>query len=318
MQFGLWFAPDSADDFANWQKDAMLLLQLHREMGINTFKLDAIKMHTTRGERNLHAFFDIVLHESQGRITLDLDVTAEVRPGYFSRMDTGPIFIENRYTDWHSYWPHHTLRNAWKLMQYVDPLRLRIEFLNNARNREVYVNDPLAPAAYAPDYLFATTMFCNPLGWFEASNLSQEYIECVAPLVRVWKEHRATIFSGRIYPIGAAAFTPSARPHLPHRRGRIYPIGNAPDGVSWTGFASASVVDNCVYVPLFRETNDAPSHLLHLPIPLAKTAQCTTWEAQARCEYTTVNCWPRFLRRVVISWRVLTMPPSSEAQPTAQ
>jgi alpha-galactosidase len=53
-----------------------------------------------------------VLHESQGRITLDLDVTAEVRPGYFSRMDTGRIFVENRCTDWRSYWPHHTLRNV--------------------------------------------------------------------------------------------------------------------------------------------------------------------------------------------------------------
>ena len=103
MQFGLWFAPDSTIDFANWEKDAELLLQLHRELGINYFKLDAIKMHTTRGEGNLHAFFDTVLRESQGRITLDLDVTAEVRPGYFSRTDTGPIFGENRYTNWRSY-----------------------------------------------------------------------------------------------------------------------------------------------------------------------------------------------------------------------
>jgi alpha-galactosidase len=253
MQFGLWFAPDSTNDFANWQKDAELLLQLHRELGINYYKLDAIKMHTTRGESNLHAFFDTVLRESQGRITLDLDVTAEVRPGYFSRMDTGPIFVENRYTDWRSYWPHHTLRNAWKLMHYVDPLRLRVEFLNNERNREVYKGDPLAPAAYAPDYLFATTMFCNPLGWFEVSNLPPEYVECVASLVHVWKDHRAAIFNGR-----------------------IYPIGSAPDGTAWTGFASINERDSYIYLLLFRETSNTKSHRFQLPVPLASIAQCMT------------------------------------------
>lgn len=253
MQFGLWFAPDSTDDFANWQKDASLLVQMHRELGINYFKLDAIKMRTTRGERNLHAFFDMVLHESQGRITLDLDVTAEVRPGYFSRMDIGPIFVENRYTDWHSYWPHHTLRNAWKLMHYVDPLRLRVEFLNNARNREIYDSDPLAPATYAPDYLFATTMFCNPLGWFEVSNLPHSYIESVAPLVRVWKEHRAAIFSGR-----------------------IYPIGEVPDGAAWTGFAACNESNNSLYALLFRETNTRAEQSFQLPMQLTANADYVT------------------------------------------
>jgi alpha-galactosidase len=142
-------------------------------------------------------------------------------------------------------------------MHYIDPLRLRIEFLNNTRNVVMYDGDPLAPALYTPDYLFATTMFCNPLGWFEASNLPPDYIERVASLVRVWKEHRAAIFNGH-----------------------IYTVGSAPDGTSWTGFISVNEVDNCVYALLFRETNQTPSQSIKLPISLAPTDRCVVLAGQ--------------------------------------
>ena len=146
-------------------------------------KIDGVKATTKQSEDNLQRFFDRVLAESQGKVTFDLDVTAEIRPGYFGAMRVGPLFVENRYTDWHSYWPHQTLRNLWKLAQYVDPLRLRIEFLNNSRNQANYPDDPLAPGRYSPAYLFAITMIANPLGWFEISNLPASYFEQIPPLV---------------------------------------------------------------------------------------------------------------------------------------
>ena len=102
-------------------------------------------MHSRAGEQNLRKLFDRCLTESQGQIVFDLDVTAETRPAYFGLPTVGPIFVENRYTDWHKYWPHHTLRNLWQLAHYVDPLRLRMEFLNNTRNADKYAGDPLAP-----------------------------------------------------------------------------------------------------------------------------------------------------------------------------
>ncbi len=234
MQFGLWFAPDSADDFANWERDADAILGLHRELGVNYFKIDGVKAETSTGEANLRRFFETVLRESNHRVIFDLDVTAEIRPGYWGSMDTGPLFVENRYTDWHRYWPHFTLRNLWKLAQWVDPARLRFEFLNNARNAQLYANDPLAPATYAPDYLFATVMFSNPLGWFEVSNLPQSYIESVAPLVEIWKQHRDAIFGGT-----------------------IYPIGSAPDGTGWTGFVSIAADGESGYVLIFRGLSQA-------------------------------------------------------------
>jgi len=155
--------------------------------------------------------------------------------------ECGPIFVENRYTDWQNYWPHLTLRNLWKLSHYIDPVRLRMEFLNNTRNSRLYGGDPLAPARYAPDALFATVMFSSPLGWFEVSNLPVDYQKTVTQLVSVWKRERERIFAGH-----------------------ILPIGEVPDGQNWTGFASVSKDTKSGYVLIFREQNPSTEWWLDL------------------------------------------------------
>jgi len=229
IKFGLWFGPDSSNDFKNWERDAARLLELHRQDGIDYFKIDGVKALTKTGERNLRRMFDRVQEETHGNVVFDLDVTAETRPGYFGVPDVGPLFVENRYTDLHGYWPHQTLRNLWQLAAYVDPLRLRMEVLNNERNRQMYAGDPLAPSVYSADYLFATVMFANPLGWFEISNLPPKYRETMAKLVAKWKAHRAEMFADT-----------------------ILPIGEAPDGGNWTGFAAFAKNRNSGYCLLFR------------------------------------------------------------------
>jgi len=243
MRFGLWFAPDSSNDFANWEKDAAKILELHRTFGVDYVKIDSVRANSKTAERNLRRFFDRVLEESRGAVSFDLDVTAQVRPGYFGMINVGPLFVENRYTDWHRYWPHHTLRNLWKLAQYVDPARLRMEFLNNSRNTQLYPDDPLGPAQYSPSYLFATVMFSNPLGWFEISNLPASYFEELPPLIARWKQERAGIFSGS-----------------------IIPIGEAPDGVAWTGFVSVAKDGQSGYALLFRELNPSPEWEFSVPM----------------------------------------------------
>jgi alpha-galactosidase len=229
MRLGLWFAPDSSRDATNWQRDADRLLELHREQGIDYFKIDSLNTGSALAAANAKRLFARVLDGSHGQVVLDLDVTAGQRSGYFGRPEIGPIFVENRYTDFHNYWPHQTLRNLWLLSQYVDPLRLRVEFLNNARSQGQYRDDPLAPAAYSPDCLFAMVMFANPLGWFEVSNLPQDYQDSAAGLIRRWKQERERLYAGTILPIGAV-----------------------PDGVSWTGFASVGAARGG-YVVIFRE-----------------------------------------------------------------
>ena len=243
MMFGLWFGPDSSGGMANWERDAGRLLELHRQDGIDYFKIDSVKATTPATEQNLRCFFDRVLAQSGGKVVFDLDVTAEIRPGYFGQPHVGPLFVENRYTDFHRYWPHQTLRNLWKLTHYVDPLRLRMELLNNRRNTEKYPDDPLAPARYKADALFAITMFANPLGWFEVSNLPADYVAELKPLVAAWKRERAQMFGGTLLPIGAA-----------------------PDGVAWTGFASVAADRRSGYILLFRENNSREEWQTELPL----------------------------------------------------
>jgi alpha-galactosidase len=240
MHFGLWFGPDSSDSAANWKKDADHLLGFYA-MGVSYFKIDSMKTHDQSSLDNQRAMFDRMLEGSEGNMVFDLDVTAEIRPGYFGLPDIGPLFVENRYTDFHRYWPHQTLRNLWELSRVVDPLRLRMELLNNTRNTDKYKDDPLAPGLYRPDTLFAITMMASPLGWFEVSNLPDDYVKQMQPLVATWKAERGRMHGGSIIPVGVV-----------------------PDGVSWTGFASLAADNSGGYVLLFRELSDQAAFELPL------------------------------------------------------
>ncbi len=240
MHFGLWFGPDSSNSASNWKRDADHLLAFHK-MGVNYFKIDSMKTHDQASLDNQRAMFDRMLEGSEGRMVFDLDVTAEIRPGYFGLPDIGPLFVENRYTDFHRYWPHQTLRNLWELTRVIDPLRLRMELLNNTRNTEKYQGDPLAPVLYHPDTLFAITMMASPLGWFEVSNLPEAYVAQMKPLVDRWKKERARMHGGT-----------------------IIPVGQVPDGICWTGFASVAADASGGYLLLFRELNGSSAFELPL------------------------------------------------------
>jgi len=242
MQIGLWYSPDSSGSFANWERDAAMLLELHRAHGVEHFKIDGVNARDRAGCANLQRMFSRVQCASAGRVVFDLDVTAQVRSGYFGALAAGVLFVENRYTDWHRYWPHQTLRNLWKLARWVDPRRLRMEFLNPARNAERYPDDPLAPVHYAPDALFATVLCANPLGWFEVSNLSSAFMARAAPLVRQWRQQREAFFAGT-----------------------IVPVGEAPDGFAWTGFASIAADGASAYLLAFRERHADARHRFELP-----------------------------------------------------
>lgn len=263
LKMGLWFAPDSSNGAANWQRDVAVLLRLHHEEGIDFFKVDALKIENSQGEANLKKLFETVRRESQNRVLFDFDITAEDRFGYFGLVEPGALFVENRYTDWGRYWPHATLRAAWQLSHWVDPLRLRLEWLNNARHGDKYLNDPLAPREWQPDALFATVMFCSPLGWFEVQNLPPEYFESAAPLIATWKEHRARLHAGT-----------------------ILPIGGAPDGDAWTGFVSIDFDKHGGYALIFREHNADSTWRVAIPLAqvLAGRVQVLGGEGTARME----------------------------------
>lgn len=236
MRFGLWYGPDSTDDAKHWKDDADCLLAFYRNLGIQYFKIDSLKTMTPAAFANQRRLFDRMLEGSDGAMTFDLDVTCGERPGYFGLPHIGPIFVENRYTSHGGYWPHQTLRSIWSLTHVVDPLRMRFELLDPDQYPAQYsADDPLRPALYRADTLFAITMCASPLGWMELSTLSAQRVAEMKPLVARWKLERERLHGGVTWPVGAR-----------------------PDGHVWTGFVTAAKGGGG-YLLLFRELNDSPS-----------------------------------------------------------
>ena len=245
IHLGLWYAPDSTNDLGNWERDATQILQLWRTDRIAFFKLDAVKLHSRLAESRFHALCDRVLAESGGQVFFDFDATAENRPTYWGRPGSGSLFLENRFTEQAGYYPHQTLRAVWSLAHYVRPQRIRAEFLNPARNEADYGSDPLRPSAYPPEYLFAVTLPTSPLAWFEVCRVPPDIAVRWQPLMALWKKHRQSFHAGD-----------------------VTPIGQPPNGFSWTGFISHTGDGGPVYALLFRELTAHDTCALSLPVQL--------------------------------------------------
>jgi hypothetical protein len=118
--------------------------------------------------------------------------------------------------------------------------------LNKWRNLDKYpANDIFAPKNYSFDYLFAITMFAQPLAWFEGTGLPKEAFE-INNLIKTYKAHNTKIHSGK-----------------------IFPIGNEPDGKQWTGFQSIGN-EKEGYILVFREDNITSKKLVKTWLPLGK------------------------------------------------
>ena len=161
---------------------------------------------------------------------LQQDITAEQRMGYLAAREYGTLFVENRYTDFGNYYPHRTLRNLWMLARYVPAQRMLFELLNPARNTERYRADPLAPGRYTADYLFASVMAAQPLLWMELSGLGRQDAARLQQIIGVYRLHREAMWACD-----------------------VRPVGQEPDGRSFTGFAFTSPCGQKGYLLLFRE-----------------------------------------------------------------
>ena len=243
IEIGLWFNPSIQNDFEDWQKDADALIRLYREYGIKVFKIDGLNIPNKKAEQNLRRFFDAVSEATDYQVVFNLDVTAGRRGGYHYFNEYGNIFLENRYTDWGTYYPYHTLRNLWQLSKYVPAEKLQIEFLNRWRNADKYpAGDPFSPENYSFGYLFAIAMAGQPLAWMEASNLPEEAYG-ISSLISAYRKVMNTMHEGV-----------------------ILPIGEEPSGRSWTGFQSLSD-ERSGYILVFREADPEESSEVRTWLP---------------------------------------------------
>ncbi len=246
IALGLWFAPDSADDFVNWKKDVEVIRTLAEKHGARHIKLDGVVLRTEECEKNYLAMLDAIreLRCPGGEpLRFNLDITNDERLGYFCGIPYGTLFVENRYTDWKNYYPHRTMRNLWQLSRYLPASKFQFEVLNPRRNADLYGDDPLAPANYDIDWCFASVMAANPLIWMEMQHLSEKDTDDLRRIIAVYREHRDAM----------AEMT-------------VDPIGDLPDGVQWSGFLWTGTDGG--YVTLFRGITEEDTHTIRLPEPV--------------------------------------------------
>ncbi|MES2275947.1 MAG: alpha-galactosidase [Bacteroidota bacterium] len=260
----VWFNPSKDSSYAHWREDAGALINLYKQYGIRTFKIDGVQVSDKAGEVNLRKMLDTVMAVTKNQAVFNLDVTAGRRYGYHYFNQYGNIFLENRYTDYGNYYPHWTLRNLWMLSRYVPPQNLQIEFLNNFRNADKYpVDDVLAPSKVSFEYEFALTMMAQPLAWMEATGLPKEAFKA-APVMKKYQILQTAIHAGQ-----------------------IFPIGNEPSGTSWTGFQSMN--KNKGYLLIIREQNKEVSTRLKTWFEPGKKITCKTLLGSGKDEVITVG-----------------------------
>jgi len=89
------------------------------------------------------------------------------------------------------------------------------------------------------------------LAWMELTGLSRESVDVLRKVIPVYNEHQKNIHGGI-----------------------IYPIGQRPNGTSWTGFQSTTSEDSG-YLLIIREHNDEKSAKIKLNGISGKTVTLT-------------------------------------------
>ena len=246
MKVGMWFAPSSHDCFAKLERDKAVLTKAYGEYGARFFKLD---MYQASDKAHVEKMLSLLEHiYSLGDdVSVQMDVTRYERLNYLCGREYGTIFVENRYTRYAISFPYKPLKNLWDLSRYLPTNRFQFEMVNP----DLYVDhydegDPFAPANYDMDYLFASVMMSNPLFWMEVQFLSKKRREELAPIMKVWKEHRSVL-----------------------SKADVAPIGERPSGSSHTGFY-VSTDGKPEYLLVFREYTDRETGVFNIPVEKCK------------------------------------------------
>ena len=235
LKLGIWFAPDSEDNYALIDRDIAVLKKAYDEWGVRFFKLD---MYWIESNENKEQFLKLLkaVYSFGEDVAVQLDVTRDKRINYLCGKEYGSIFVENRYTMSTNAYPYRVLRSLWGFAKYLPTTRFQFELVNPELGKECYADaDQFAPSLYGMDYLFASVMLTNPLFWMELQFLPKERRAELAPIMKVWREIRDEIATAD-----------------------VSPIGQRPDGRSITGFKIKGKEKS--YLLAFREVTDKATY----------------------------------------------------------
>ncbi len=234
---GLWFP---------WHVDEAKILWNVREGGFRRVKLDFMGLSDRPTIEDLHDKLARLRAGAGPDLGIDWDVTeAGPRVGYFTLRDFGNLYLENRENgpppltghDHIRYTPRLTLRDVWQLAQVLNLERLQI----TVQNVDLVIDDYSDCRRYGHAYAFAIAFLAQPILFQQTQRLSPAARDQLRPLIALHKAHRARI-----------------------RAGTVHPIGEEPDGASWTGLQSAAA-DGSGYLVVFREL-DAVANQARLPL----------------------------------------------------
>jgi len=244
IEYGIWFVPKMDNDYADWEKDADILIDFYKTYGITQMKVDGVTLKSRLGEENLRKMFEKFYRETGRKAQINNDITASQRFGFLYNKEYANLFVENRYTAWGNYYPHYTLRAVWQLSKYVPLRRCLFEVLNRELFARVYSeNDIFAPKNYPQDYIFAITAFSNPLIWMEMQNLGKEDAALLKKVIAAYKPHQKALFEADVTPLGCE-----------------------PDGYAVTGLKAD--LASCGYILAFCEYDEG---VLSARVPGAKS-----------------------------------------------
>ena len=232
IKLGMWFAPDSRNDYAHLERDIAVLKKAYDEWGVRFFKLDMYFVTNDTEKAKMRELLDAV-YSFGNDVSVQMDITRHSRLNYLAAKEFGTVFAENRYTYTANSFPHRILRNLWSVGRFIPTSRFQFEVVNPDLNADKYEkNDPFAPSRYDMDYLFASVMMSNPLFWMELQFLSEERKAQLENIMSVWKDIRDELFASD-----------------------VCPIGEEPSGRSLTGFYAKG--DTADYLLVFREVTDS-------------------------------------------------------------
>lgn len=238
MKLGLWAPPDFIT--------AEQLLKNIQDGGFRRIKLDFLNLTKRKLLDETLSFAKSIVDGADEPVGINWDITeACPRMGFYFGREYGNIFLQNcenspqgaTFKRFIAYDPEVTLNQTWLLSKYFNLNQVQITIQRIAESPH--------GKGYSQDYACGIALMGNPLFFLETRRFTEDERKLVKDVISVYKQHREQILSGY-----------------------VYPVGNQPDGTTWTGF-QCICSDHEGYLTVFREKAAAEDEFIfelnHVP-----------------------------------------------------